>query len=364
MEDAMKKSLAVFIFLLFVFITSACSDDVSMNQGNNPPQAYAGPDKTVAANDMIFLDGSASADPGGCIISYFWEQIDGPAVALSNPGSAVTQFISSVPSGSVLTFKLTVTDDGGLQATDTCVVTVLTVINDAITSLIDSLVTIPAGSFMMGSADDDEFGYESPVHLVTLQSFDIGKYEVTQAQYEAVMGTNPSYFTGYPDSADRPVEWVSYNNISAFCQLLSDMTGRTITLPSEAQWEYACRAGTTTLYSFGDSYSLLGDYAWYSANSGDQTHPVGTKLPNPWGLYDMHGNIWEFCLDKWHENYEGAPTDGSAWEPDNLTDHIIRGGGYGGDPGRLRSATRPNYGYNPVYGIRGVGFRVVAVRNE
>jgi formylglycine-generating enzyme required for sulfatase activity len=182
------------------------------------------------------------------------------------------------------------------------------------------MVNIPAGTFMMGSTVGnpwDETAYHTtPVHSVTLQAFKIGAYEVTQAQYEAIMGTNPSYFqekNGYPNTENNPVEQVTWYEARQFCTALSTLTGRTFTLPSEAQWEYACRAGTTTLYSYGDSDSQLGDYAWYASNSGGTTHPVGTKLPNPWGLYDMHGSVWEWCLDEYHVTYDGAPTDGSAW---------------------------------------------------
>jgi formylglycine-generating enzyme required for sulfatase activity len=233
--------------------------------------------------------------------------------------------------------------------------------------LLDSLVTIPTGSFMMGSWDN-EWGYAqftTPVHRVTLQSFDIGKYEVTQAQYLAVMGTNPSYFqdvNGYPDTENNPVETVSWYEAREFCTALSAITGRTFTLPSEAQWEYACRAGTTTLYSWGDSDSLIGDYAWWSNNSSSQTHPVGTKLPNPWGLYDMQGNVWEWCLDSWHTNYCGAPTDGSAWEPDIGSHRNNRGGSfYNYHPPAFRSSYRPSCLY-PGNRRWQLGFRVVEVR--
>jgi formylglycine-generating enzyme required for sulfatase activity len=120
--------------------------------------------------------------------------------------------------------------------------------------------------------------------------FKIGKYPVTQAQYEAVMETNPSYFMNNPQN---PVEQVSYDNAVAFCQKLSEITGKNYRLPTNSEWEYACRAGTTTTYYFGDDANQLGDYAWYSENSGFITHPVGQKKPNGWGLYDMHGNVWE-----------------------------------------------------------------------
>ena len=236
--------------------------------------------------------------------------------------------------------------------------------NDPITSLLNSMVTIPAGTFMMGSTDNKngQAQWTTPVHQVTLQAFDIGAYEVTQAQYFAVMSTSPSHFQGanYPNSENNPVEQVSWRDARAFCTALSALTGRTFTLPSEAQWEYACRAGTTTLYSFGDSDALLGDYAWWSANTGGRTHPVGTKLPNAWGLYDMMGNVWEWCLDSWHNNYIGAPNDGSAWEPVTGASRMLRGGcWYDSAPWYFRS------GYRYSYGVAGwhseIGFRVVAI---
>jgi formylglycine-generating enzyme required for sulfatase activity len=235
---------------------------------------------------------------------------------------------------------------------------------DPITVLTHSLIWIPAGSFMMGS-EDNEYGwaqYTTPVHEVSLSGFYIGAYEVTQAQYEAVMGTNPSKFqgTGYPDSVNMPVEEVTWYEAREFCEKLSEQTSWTFTLPSEAQWEYACRAGTTTLYSFGDDDDDLGDYAWYYTNSGILTHPVGTKLPNPWGLYDMMGNVLEWCLDSWHNYYTGAPTDGSAWEPETDSSRIVRGGRWESeDPWDFRSANR-NARF-PTYGDRSIGFRVVAI---
>ena len=234
-------------------------------------------------------------------------------------------------------------------------------IHDPITALLNSMVYIPAGSFMMGSTDD-EYGwaqYTTPVHQVTLQAFGIGAYEVTQAQYEAIMGTNPSHFQG-TGKENNPVEMVTWYDARAFCTALSAQTGRTFTLPSEAQWEYACRAGTTTLYSFGDSDALLGNYAWWDGNANGRTHPVGKKLPNAWGIYDMLGNVWEWCLDSKHDNYTGAPNDGSAWEPDTGSDRIFRGGGwFYYNPWYFRSADRN--GDYPGYGYSGIGFRVVAI---
>jgi formylglycine-generating enzyme required for sulfatase activity len=212
----------------------------------------------------------------------------------------------------------------------------------------------------MGSTDNT-FGwamYDTPVHEVTLAGFEIGAYEVTQAQYAAVMGTNPSYYQG-PGTENNPVEMVNWYEAREFCTQLSAQTGRTFTLPSEAQWEYACRAGSTTLYSFGDDDGQLGNYAWYGANSNGITHPVGTKLPNVWGLYDMHGNVLEWCLDSWHSDYTGAPTDGSAWEPETGPTRMVRGGCFAMEAWLCRSAIRLNaYTESPSFTR---GFRVVAV---
>jgi len=170
------------------------------------------------------------------------------------------------------------------------------------------LVLVPAGSFSMGS--DSRLLAEDPVHQVTFaKPFYMGKTEVTQRQWESIMGTNPSRFKGQ----DNPVEAVSWNASQEFIKKLNEKTGRKFSLPSEAEWEWACRAGAATRFCFGDSDASLGDYAWYSANSSAGTHPVGEKRANGWGLHDMHGNVWEWCVDIWHQSYEGAPADGSAW---------------------------------------------------
>jgi formylglycine-generating enzyme required for sulfatase activity len=202
----------------------------------------------------------------------------------------------------------------------------------------------------MGSLSE-EWGWscEGPQHEVAVPAFAMGKFEVTQAQYEAVMGNNPSSFKG----ANRPVESVSWNQAVEFCQKLSEQSGENYRLPSEAEWEYACRAGTKTSFFFGESLAKK------KANfDSDSTTDVGSFPPNDFGLYDMHGNVWEWCLDHWHDNYQGAPTDGSAWAADGKSKRrVIRGGSWIGYPWYCRSAFR--YWDYPGEWDYVVGFRVV-----
>jgi formylglycine-generating enzyme required for sulfatase activity len=226
------------------------------------------------------------------------------------------------------------------------------VLDDPIRQLLDNMVQVEAGHFDMGGVNETEF----PIHRVELGQFAVSAMPVTQAQYRAMMGTSPSRFKG----ADLPVEEVSWHDAMRFCEKLSKETGRQYTLPTEAQWEYACRAGSTDRYCFGDDESKLGDYAWYDANAEDKTHPVGRKKPNDWGLYDMHGNVWEWCLDHWHRDYEGAPSDASAWqESDEGLDRVFRGGSWINTAARCRCSYRS--GAAPHHGNSHLGFRVVLV---
>jgi formylglycine-generating enzyme required for sulfatase activity len=231
------------------------------------------------------------------------------------------------------------------------------------------LVKIPGGTFQMGS---NEYKDEQPIHSVTVAPFWLGKFPVTQEQYEAVMGTNPSNFKG----AKRPVETVSWNDAVAFCQCLGEKLGNQYRLPNEAEWEYACRVGTKTPFYFGETITTaLANYRgtdWeyqgktYPGNYGkgprgeyrEQTTPVGEFPPNDFGLYDMHGNVWEWCADRWHENYKGAPTDGSAWLSKNDNDNrLVRGGSWFNDPRLCRSAYRDSDSLD--FRFNAFGFRVV-----
>ncbi len=236
------------------------------------------------------------------------------------------------------------------------------------------MVYIPGGKFMMGSPEGEGYDKEKPQHEVTVSSFYMGKFQVTQAQWKAVasfpqvereLKPEPSIFKG----DNCPVEKVSWNDAVEFCARLSKHTGREYRLPSEAEWEYACRAGTTTPFHFGKT--ITGDLANYSAinvyaneSKGQyrgETTPVGQFPANAFGLYDMHGNVWEWCFDDWHSNYEKAPTDGSAWienENDNRSQYKVRrGGSWNGNPRHCRSAYRSNL--NPEVRYRIIGFRVV-----
>jgi len=209
---------------------------------------------------------------------------------------------------------------------------------------------IQAGSFMMGSKNGDID--EKPVHRVTItKPFYIGIYPVTQAEYKAIMGTNPSKFRG----ENRPVEMVSWYEAKEFCRRLSEKEGVTYRLPTEAEWEYACRAGTTTEYYWGDS--IDGRYVWYYDNSDRQTHPVGQKLPNAWGLFDMSGNVWEWCKDWYGRDYYSTSHETDPAGPSSGSYRVLRGGSWNSDVDGARSGNRD--GYTPSDRGSDVGFRMV-----
>jgi formylglycine-generating enzyme required for sulfatase activity len=241
------------------------------------------------------------------------------------------------------------------------------------------MVRIPAGKFMMGSPDDEpeREEREGPQHEVTVPMCFMGRYPITQAQYERVMETNPAtqYDADRFVAPNKPVVDVSWHDATLFCQRLSERTGRAYRLPSEAEWEYACRAGTTTPFYFGETittdianYRGTDDeeYDW-SGSYGDgpkgeyreEMTPVNHfNLANAWGLCDMHGNVLEWCADHWHDNYENAPTDGSTWiEGGDSSFRVLRGGSWGNDPWYCRSAYR--YWFEPGYFNDDLGFRVV-----
>jgi len=219
----------------------------------------------------------------------------------------------------------------------------------------------------MGS--DNQFFSEVPAHMVKIQSgFFLGRFPVTQAQWLAVMGNNPSTFR---DSPDLPVDSVCWEQTVEFCRRLGAQSGHGVRLPSEAEWEYACRAGNVSDFFFGpwgpflDDSELPGevpqalrDYAWFDLNSGGCTRPVGLKRPNPWGLHDMVGNVWEWCADVWRSDYAGAPDDGSPWVVGEELQprRCLRGGAWDMNAFRCRSSYR-SYDHRGLATNR-FGFRV------
>jgi len=196
---------------------------------------------------------------------------------------------------------------------------------------------LPSGSFMMGSPGGEQGrkDNEGPIHNVNVRSFAMGKTEVTQGQWKAVMGSNPSKFSSCGN--DCPVERVSWNEAQQFIEKLSQKTGKQYRLPSEAEWEYACRAGAQQSYCGSDNLDAVG---WYYGNSGGKTHPVGQKQPNAWGLHDMSGNVYEWTQDCWNESYNGAPTDGKAWTQGDCGWRVVRGGSWSNEPQNARAANR------------------------
>lgn len=215
--------------------------------------------------------------------------------------------------------------------------------------------------FTMGSAGDAP-DREQPARVVTLrQPFALAKYEVTQELYQTIISKNPSRWQGPRNS----VEMVSWNEAVEFCRkataelrqrkLLRD--NEVIRLPSEVEWEYACRAGTTTRYSFGDRADDLTHYAWFTGNAKGNDPPVGKKKPNAWGLYDMHGYVWEWCQDAWHADYKGAPTDARAWEDKGAKERVLRGGSWADGADHCRSAYRHHL--PPDKASDAIGFRCV-----
>ncbi len=201
-----------------------------------------------------------------------------------------------------------------------------------------------------GTFTDDERGYQ----VTVTEGFYIHTTEVTQGQWEAVMGNNPSVFKTCGD--DCPVENVSWNDVQAFIQRLNQMEGTDkYRLPSEAEWEYACRAGSTTSFYYGNDEAMLGEYAWYDKNCREQTHPVGRKKPNAWGLYDMHGNVWEWCQDWEREDYTSGHSVNTE-RPSSGSNRVLHGGGWGS----LAERCRALYHFSlPPFGRHGsVGFRL------
>jgi formylglycine-generating enzyme required for sulfatase activity len=242
-------------------------------------------------------------------------------------------------------------------------------------SLSVDMVKIKKGSFMMGS---DEYSDEQPIHKVIIDyDFEIGKYPVTIAEYRHFAKEHPEHLPEWAEegsdyhietgndehykkmnlSDNVPIMGVSWENATAYTEWLSDKTGLYYRLPSEAEWEYVCRAGTDTRWSFGDDEEELKYYAWYDDNSHGKTHIVGEKKPNPWGVFDMHGNVWEWCIDDYADNYKKTPIDGSAYKNEQADSKVLRGGSWNSVAINSRSSYR-GWGY-PGIRSNNVGFRLL-----
>jgi formylglycine-generating enzyme required for sulfatase activity len=283
-----------------------------------------------------------------------------PATASSGITTKLILFIAAIVV--VVIGGIGLTNSGGAEEDDYAeeeVVEEQVVEQEEISDYGIDMVQIPGGTFQMGSNENDD---EKPIHSVTLNGFSMSKYEVTQKQWYDIMGTtveqqrdkaNPSWdLAGVGDN--YPIYYVSWEDIQDFLRKLNAQTGKRYRLPTEAEWEYAAQGGQNYKYAGSDN---LGSVAWYSDNSGSKTHPVGQKSPNGYGLYDMSGNLWEWCEDVWHDNYNGTPTDGSAGTSGgNSALRVLRGGSWINGAGDCRSAYR--YADTPDYRDFNFGFRI------
>jgi formylglycine-generating enzyme required for sulfatase activity len=215
-------------------------------------------------------------------------------------------------------------------------------LNDSITL---EMIAIPQGMFMMGSRSGFGFEDEHPQHNVRVPAFLLGKYAITQEQWKVVMGRDLPYRS---KGSRRPVDRVSWDNANKFCAKLSERTGRAYRLPSEAEWEYACRAGNASPFCYGESITTdlanyVGEHTYKSEPKGIYRHGTtesGSFPPNAFGVYDLHGNVWEWCADAWHDSYDGAPAESSAWEGQQGSTRVLRGGCWHDTPDLCRSASR------------------------
>ncbi len=328
------------------------------------PVAAAGSDVVLALGESVRLDGGGSIDADGDRLSYRWEAPSG----LRLSGALTAEPTLTADRAGVYWVTLVVNDGAWDSAPDEVRVTVLLL--PPLTAELPGgtemdFVWIEAGTFTMGSpSSESRFLDERPQHEVTIsRGYYLGKYEITQGQWEVVMGTTPwSRQSSVRSNVDHPAVYISWNDVQVFVQKLNAVAGDSLyRLPSEAEWEYAARAGTSTRWSFGENKSWLGNYAWYGANVWNvdlrSAQPVGTKRPNPWGLHDMHGNVWEWVQD-WYGGYSSSPSMDPPG-PVAGSDRVVRGGGFwfGGVTLGVRSASRfrssPFYrGRSPYIGVR------------
>ncbi len=358
--------------------------------GCPPPSTPLGPEAEFDANvtfgtapfEVLFADLSLPGDSP--ITQWAWDFGDGATSTEQNPDHT---YASTAAGNNSVQLTVTTADGQDTMSRFGFITVTARVAGDVDIVMLPGnvpleLVWMPAGAFMMGrySGELNSNVNEDLQHQVTFsEGFWIGKYEVTQAQWNAVMGAgnNPAFFQGgtYGVTDTRPMERVSWDTAQSFIAALNAASGRTLRLPSEAEWEYACRAGNQvppTRYYWGDDLGTIGGltpldigtYAWFMGNSGSQTKNVGTAgttgHPNAWGLYDMSGNVWEWCEDDWHAGYTGAPTDGRAWwDTPSGMNRVLRGGSWNSEEKQCRSATRiyvdKTFGGNSNMGFRLAG---------
>ncbi len=372
--------------------TTAAKEDVIKN---NTPQTQSVPEAGVKNNPAVKEEGIKNNAP---------QTQSAPEAGVKNSPAVVTNPKNSggstLPASRLSSFGFDVitSDDRG-RISGRRVETARFFLEELAGGISLEMVQIPAGNYMMGSLETEvaeekkEYGrgvereikealirrlnWETPQHMVKIPAFYMSKYEITQAQWRAVASlpkvnrelvSDPSQFKG----SNRPVEKVSWEEAVEFCERLSRATGRRYRLPAEAEWEYACRAGTDTPFHFGDSIktdwaNYQGKYTYSNSPKGEfreQTLPVGSiGVANAFGLQDMHGNVWEWCRDVWHESYEAAPEDGSAWDKGKILYlKILRGGAWDSTAGECRSNSRNRM--TSTIRLNNVGFRVVAEITE
>lgn len=353
--------LSMFIRTNLVFLVVATVLVRCPLQGGTPPVAEFQADTVSgpAPLEVQFTDLSMTNE---AITSWTWLFGDGVSSTLQNPahiyaepGTYNVSLTITTATGEDTELKLNFIDVQGAEETDSCVPGVAS--GEAVTLLLPHdipliMVRIPAGCFKMGAypGEQDSSFTERPQHDVTFaEDFWMSAYEITKEQWWAVMGTTP--WLGDPfvvDDAKGPAVVISWDDAQAFTAALETLTGKAFSLPSEAEWEYSCRAGTDTRFYWGDDpYYITGDdYAWWQWTTENlnpvAAQAVGQKIANAWALYDMAGNAAEWCLDVYHRNYVGAPADGSAWtEQGDNTLRVLRGGAYAGQqPSVWRSADR------------------------
>ena len=351
------------------------------NDGGNPPQPENDDPSTIIENPTTLqrVQSSLKFIAAKLKTIALWKRI---AIAVTAIAAVVVVVMMIVPTGNqslpptgpTFEFETAIVDSNG-NIKERRKGQARQLVEDLGGGVTIEMVEIPAGTFLMGSPETEaqRDSNEEPRHQVSMRSFYIGKYEVTQAQWKAVAGLlkvnrdlnlDPSDFKG--DS--KPVERVSWEDAIEFCNRLNRAKGKEYRLPTEAEWEYACRAGTTTPFAFGETVTpeianYDGRSPYESAPKGEyrgQTTEVGVLgLANGFGLYDMHGNLKEWCMDRWHNSYNGAPTDGRAWEIGGDNNRLVRGGSWK-DTGRFCRSTLRHF-FRPVVRLNHLGFRVVLV---